>query len=137
MEVGHGLTVDAAWLVGVSPDETQLAFLERVPQPARDGWRVDLVRSQDGAPVASWPVHFPAYYPQQYRWTPEGLAWQFLQSDNGVFNVWEQQLAGGAPRQLTKFTSGRIFRFEWSIDAKRLVMTRGSISHDVVLLNLQ
>jgi hypothetical protein len=51
-----------------------------------------------------------------------------------VFNVWEQQLAGGASKQLTRFTSGRTFTFQWSRDG-RLVMTRGSVSRDVVLLD--
>jgi Tol biopolymer transport system component len=46
-------------------------------------------------------------------------------------------VAGGEPTQLTSFTSGRINDFRWSPDGKRLVMTRGSDNHDVVLLNLK
>jgi Tol biopolymer transport system component len=60
-----------------------------------------------------------------------------LRTENDAANVWEQSIAGGEPRQLTRFTSGRIFNFDWSGDGKRLVMTRGSISRDVVLLNLK
>ena len=57
-------------------------------------------------------------------------------SEGDVFNVWEQQLAGGASKQLTRFTSGRIFTFQWSRDG-RLAMTRGSVSRDVVLIELK
>lgn len=123
-----------AFPLGVSPDETELAYLETAPGPGVP-FRVAVVQIDDGSPVGR-PVQLPAF-PQLYRWTPEGLVLQFLRADNGVFNVWEQRLAGGEPRQLTRFTSGRIFNFNWSLDGKRLVMTRGSISRDVVLLNLK
>jgi len=53
---------------------------------------------------------------------------------NGVSNLWEQPLAGGDPKQLTNFASGDIFDFDWSADHKRLLLTRGSLSSDVVLL---
>ena len=138
VEVGHNLPVGVSWPLGVSPDETQLAFLQNAHGPERpEGWRVAVVRIDDGASVGSWPVQLAASYPQLFRWTREGLAWEFLRTENGAFNVWEQSIAGGEPRQLTRFTSGRIFNFDWSVDGKRLVMTRGSITRDVVLLNLK
>jgi hypothetical protein len=137
VEVGHNLPVGTSWPLGVSPDETQLAYLRNAHAPEPEGWRVAVVRIDNGASVGSWPVQLTAGYPQLFRWTPEGLAWEFLRTENDAANVWEQSIAGGEPRQLTRFTSGRIFNFDWSGDGKRLVMTRGSISRDVVLLNLK
>jgi len=52
-----------------------------------------------------------------------------------VTNIWEQPLAGGSPKQITNFTSGSIFDFDWSQDGKRLFMSRGEVSSDVVLLS--
>jgi Tol biopolymer transport system component len=69
------------------------------------------------------------------RWSPAGAALQYLVQQNGATNLWEQPLAGGKPRQLTKFTSGRIFDFNWSSDHRRLLLTRGDVSSDVVLLS--
>jgi hypothetical protein len=39
------------------------------------------------------------------------------------------------PKQLTHFTSERIFNFNWSPDGKRLLVTRGNFSSDAVLIN--
>ena len=137
VEVGRYLPVGVPWPLGLSPDESQLAYLEKAETPgATEGWRVAVVRIADGSRVESWPVQLPAYHPPLFRWSHDGLAWQFLRSEGDVFNVWERQLAGGASKQLTRFTSGRIFTFEWSRDG-RLVMTRGSVSRDVVLLELK
>jgi len=69
------------------------------------------------------------------RWSPDGKALQYLLTLGDVTNIWEQPLAGGSPRQITNFTSGRIFDFNWSPDGKRLLMSRGEISSDVVLLS--
>jgi hypothetical protein len=47
----------------------------------------------------------------------------------------QQPVAGGEPQQFTKFSSGRIFDFDWSADGKQLLLTRGETSRDVVLLS--
>jgi DNA-binding winged helix-turn-helix (wHTH) protein/Tol biopolymer transport system component len=69
------------------------------------------------------------------RWCPDGKALQYLLTRGDVTNIWEQSLAGGNPRQITNFTSGRIFDFDWSQDGKLLLTSRGEISSDVVLLS--
>ena len=57
-----------------------------------------------------------------------------MRDENGVSNLWEQPLAGGPPRQLTKFTSGSIFGFSLSTDRARLFISRGQRTGDVVVL---
>ncbi len=69
------------------------------------------------------------------RWSPDGKALQYLLTKGDVTNIWEQPLAGGSPRQITNFTSGRIFDFNWSPDRKRFLMSRGEINSDVVVLS--
>lgn len=49
-------------------------------------------------------------------------------------NLWEQPAAGGARRQITNFTSGMLFNFSYSHDRKRLFLSRGQQTGDVVLL---
>jgi hypothetical protein len=68
-------------------------------------------------------------------WTTDSKAFRYLLIHDGVSNIWEQSLAGGAPRQLTRFTSGQIFDFTSSADNARLFFTRGSVKSDVVLLS--
>jgi hypothetical protein len=46
----------------------------------------------------------------------------------------EQPLAEGSLKQISSFTSSRIFDFNWSQDGKQLLLSREEISSDVVLL---
>jgi Tol biopolymer transport system component len=72
------------------------------------------------------------------RWSPQGNGLQYMLTQNGVTNIWEQPLTGGSPKQITKFTSGQIFDFNWTADAKQLLLTRGETTSDVILLtNIQ
>ncbi len=52
----------------------------------------------------------------------------------GAGNIWEQPLAGGDVRQVTNFTSGQIFGFNWT-DGKDLLLARGQVHSDVVLIS--
>jgi hypothetical protein len=44
-------------------------------------------------------------------------------------------LAGGKPKQLTKFTSGLILDFNWFPDGRQLLLARGEMKSDVVLIS--
>jgi len=69
------------------------------------------------------------------RWSPDEQSLQYLLTRNGATNMWEQPVGGGEPKQFTKFTSGRIFDFDWSADGKQLLLARGETNSDVVLLS--
>ncbi len=69
------------------------------------------------------------------NWAPDSKALQVVLTRNGVSNIWERKLAGGPPRQITNFTSGLIFDFEWSRDGKQLALSRGNESSDVILIS--
>lgn len=67
-------------------------------------------------------------------WTSDGRAVVYVDSRGGVSNIWSQPIDGGAPRQLTNFKSDLIFAFDLSRDGKQIVLSRGNISNDVVLI---
>jgi eukaryotic-like serine/threonine-protein kinase len=69
------------------------------------------------------------------RWSPDQKGVQYLLTRNGATNVWEQPLTGGAPGQITNFTSGRIFGFSWTRDGKQLLLAKGENTSDVVLIS--
>jgi serine/threonine protein kinase len=69
------------------------------------------------------------------RWAPRGDAIDYVLTRNGVSNIWQQNLAGGAPKQITNFESGQIYDFDWSRDGRQLAFTRGTESSDVVLIS--
>jgi Tol biopolymer transport system component len=118
----------------VSPDGKFLAyaFQEYNPEPASK-LAVIPVDGSSGARVSEVPGW--KYENACLRWSPDGKGLQSLVTRDGVTNIWEQPLAGGKPKQLTKFTSGKIFDFDWSPDGKQMLLTRGDISSDVVLIS--
>jgi Tol biopolymer transport system component len=69
------------------------------------------------------------------RWSLDGKGLQSLVTRDGVSNIWELPLAGGKPKQVTKFTSGLIIDFNWFPDGKQLLLTRGELSSDIVVLS--
>jgi Tol biopolymer transport system component/predicted Ser/Thr protein kinase len=66
-------------------------------------------------------------------WNPDGRSICFVNSVDGVDNIWEEPVAGGPPKPVTHFTSDKIFWFDWSPDG-RLALSRGSDTTDAVLI---
>jgi Tol biopolymer transport system component len=113
----------------VSPDGKLLvgSFLDR----AAHGFRVGLVSVETGDLVRQFNhlFHIIAF-------TRDGRAFTYPEVDKaGVWNLWNQPIDGGAPKQVTNFTSDQIFSFAWSRDGKRLAVARGTITNDVVLVS--
>ena len=69
------------------------------------------------------------------HWAPDGKAVEYVLTQEGVSNIWQQKLTGGPPKQITHFKSGLIFDFDWSRDGKQLALTRGSENSDVILIS--
>jgi serine/threonine protein kinase/Tol biopolymer transport system component len=69
------------------------------------------------------------------RWTSDGQAIVYGIVRNGVTNLWAQPVDGSPLRQLTNFTSNRIFSFDISRDGKQLALSRGTQTSDVVLIS--
>ncbi len=67
------------------------------------------------------------------HWTPDGRAIGYVNTVNGISNIWMQPLTGGQPQQVTHFTSGQLFNFAWS-DKGDLALARGTQSSDVVMI---
>ena len=54
--------------------------------------------------------------------------------ENRQYNLFRLDLAGGPPRQLTRFTRGTIVNPEISPDGRRIAYHRGTAEPDLVLL---
>jgi Tol biopolymer transport system component len=104
----------------VSPDGASLAFTD-----SREGLGVcDLPGCTARRIIGPVPFNAPV------AWTPDGRGVAFANEGN----IWVQPIAGGSPRQLTRFTDGRpIESFAWSRDGKRLALTRSTQTNDIVL----
>ena len=120
--------------LAVSPDGRFLAYLYfHSDEPAAAADRLAVVSTDGGSPVKDFPMPRGI---SRLRWSPDGKSLQFSMDilAGAATNLWEQPLAGGQPKRMTDFTSGRIFDFDWSADRTRLLMIRGDLNGDVVLV---
>jgi Tol biopolymer transport system component/DNA-binding winged helix-turn-helix (wHTH) protein len=139
MPVAGGASVEIAKILGeniggrlsISPDGKFLAYpyRESIPVPAT---KLAIIRVEGGSPTKVLSAPGIVW---GLLWSPDGKSLQYSFPKNGAYNILEQPLTGGDPRQLTKFDSGIIFDFHWSLDGKRLLMARGEASSDAALLS--
>jgi Tol biopolymer transport system component len=73
-----------------------------------------------------------AYPP--WQWSRDQQSLVYVETRNGVSNLWSQPLDGSAPKQLTNFQSDQIFSFSWSPDGSQLALSRGTSTSDVILI---
>jgi Tol biopolymer transport system component len=125
--------------VAISPDGKLIAYLtwpnvrtenQASPSASKPN-QVKVIPFEGGSPMYQFDWPASASDP---RWAPTGDAIEYGVTRNGVSNIWRQKLKGGPPKQITNFTSGLIFYFDWSRDGKQLALTRGSQSSDVILI---
>jgi hypothetical protein len=75
----------------------------------------------------------PGFYTQLINWTIDGKALTYIDTKDGVSNIWAQPVDGGQKKQLTHFKSDLIFKYAWSHDGK-LALARGSKTSEVMLI---
>jgi hypothetical protein len=117
--------------LSISPDGKLLAYAYDEALPATET-KLAVIPASGGAPLQTFKVPSDV---SDLRWSPDGQKLQYLLTRHGTTNLWEQAVAGGEPHQFTKFTSGRIFDFDWSADGKQLLMARGQTKSDVILFS--
>ena len=76
----------------------------------------------------------PGFFGQSIRWTADGKALTYIDTQGGVSNLWIQPVDGGPRKQITNFSSDLIFDYDWSPDGKRLALARGHQLSDVILI---
>jgi Tol biopolymer transport system component len=96
-----------------------------------DGWKIVVLSSDTGRLLQSFALPYP--FNQVVRWTPDGVALNYLERSNGVYNIWQQRLDGTAPIQITNFTEDVIFSYDWASEGL-LVVSRGQKTRDIVLI---
>ena len=115
----------------ISPDGRQVAFLY---QESKDAPFVLAVMPIDGdRPTLTFRV-FPSTSFSTIRWTADGKALLHNMAERDRSNIWLQPLSGGPLRQLTHFADQNIHNFDRSTDGKRLIIARGILSRDAVLI---
>jgi eukaryotic-like serine/threonine-protein kinase len=133
----------ALWKVTPSGDSAQLLVNKQVlwAAPSPDGNRLaygyyDAEQKQKLAVIAFPTLAVLNEFEFSHYgkgWTPDGTSIVYVDTKEGVSNVWGQNVDGGQPAQHTDYASGIIYDFDWQADGKKLVVARGESSTDVVL----
>jgi serine/threonine protein kinase/Tol biopolymer transport system component len=126
-----------SWSNVVSPDGTKIAYTEA---GSRGNYsKIVVIPFEGGPPIVS--LDFPEREdnpgggdPRIIQWTADGRAIAFIRDVKGQSNIWTLPLDGGAPKQLTHYKDLAIRNFAWSRDGKKLALSRGSSTRDVVLI---
>ena len=113
----------------VSPDGKLIACYYWTEQPGQP-IQIAIIPIEGGQPLKTFNIS-----PTQVRWTPDGRGLAYADNRGGVANIWVQPIAGGPPKQLTRFKTDQILSFAWSRDGKQLACARGVINNDVVLIS--
>ena len=117
----------------ISPDGKLLACISRNENNVELS-RVDVINFETGEAVKSFSILPFEWNFRTPRWTPAGDALLFQKNDKPAGNLWKQSLTGGKPTQYTDFNSQRIHNHAFSRDKKRLLVSRGDVKVNVVLL---
>jgi Tol biopolymer transport system component/predicted Ser/Thr protein kinase len=110
----------------VSPDGKMLAYTH-----ADESQKIEVAVTslEENAPEKHFDVAT-----EILRWAPGGQSLLYVNTADGVSNIWSQPISGGPPQQVTHFKSLLIRNFDLSRDGKQLLMNRGTTTRDVVLI---
>jgi Tol biopolymer transport system component len=107
--------------VRISPDGRHIAFFSLPGE-------IVIASITGSAP----PRHVRIDTPVGFSWTPDGQGVAYIGAN--FTDAWVQPIAGGKPRQLTRFTDRTITGFSWSPDGRRLAFSRATTTTDIVML---
>ncbi|MEK6280067.1 MAG: protein kinase [Acidobacteriota bacterium] len=116
----------------VSPDGKMIAANYR--EETKAPWKIAVIPLNGGPPIQTFVIPSTVLFPVRLKWSPDGKMIAYNDWRNGVSNIWGLALAGGPAKQLTNFTAGRIFIFDWSRDGRQLAYARGTVTSDIVTL---
>jgi Tol biopolymer transport system component/C-terminal processing protease CtpA/Prc len=106
--MARGLSAAQWWRNGHAHiDETEL-WLKTIDAPG--GYR----KLVEGGAKHAFPM-----------WSPDGASISYMSDESGAENLWRIPVAGGAPTQLTHFTSGRLLWPSIAYDGASIVFERG------------
>lgn len=116
----------------VSPNNKMIAGNYLVGEPNAQ-FRIGIVPIEGGNPVRVFDTFSYAIKP--LRWLPDNKSVTFIDTREGISNIFKHSLEGTEAKQVTNFKSDIIWNFDWSKDGKKLALSRGNITRDVVLIS--
>lgn len=125
------LTEKLSFSPAISPDGKQIVCSYYEDQ--NSAAKLAILPFEGGPPVRIFPLAGQAG--TNLSWNADGSAVVYVVTGGGVSNLWAQPVNGNTAKQVTNFTSDRIFWFAFSRDGKQLALSRGNRTSDVVLIS--
>ena len=92
-----------------------------------NGLRIALFSMEkSGEPLKVFDVPLREAFGDRIRWTKDGRALLYVNTRDGVSNIWRQPIDGSALTQVTNFKTERIFSFALTPDGRELGVVRGT-----------
>ena len=120
-----------SYIPAVSPDGSQIAFY--FTDPADDQFRIGVAGFEGG----ELEIELGAegfYSGSQLRWTEDGASLLTNSVARDRANLYRLPLDGSDPVRLTDFDDRRMYWFEVAPNGETLVVARGELSRDAVLI---
>lgn len=126
---------DDSFASEISPDAQFIIHVRR-SKADTSAWNITITPFMGGPELKSFEVKSKSR--PDCDWGRDGRSIVYSVTRGGelsaVTNLWQQSLDGGPPTRLTDFKSDTFTGYDWSPDGKWLVLGRGSISSDAVLI---
>ncbi len=119
-----GTASEPAW----SPDGRAMTYCNQ----ADPAWNVFRQESDARPPVQL--THFTDGRITSYAWSPDGTKIALNRRIGDGSNVWVIGADGSHPVQVTQLAGADVFRLRWLPDNRRLVVSAGTLSRDMVLI---
>lgn len=103
----------------ISPDDSRILHVAIHEVGGQGAFSTEIIPAKGGGPVVR-----PQLPPRitDPAWSPDGKGVTYLHASNEFRNVYRMDLDGGPPREITRFTEGRIQAHVWSPDGRRLLV---------------
>jgi Tol biopolymer transport system component len=138
LEGGAPTLLEEGVAPAISPDGKSLAYVSREdPSPQHPTGRnlLNVKPLAGGPPVLQLDSPTPTANGPLY-FLPDGKSLTYRDTRGGGGNIWLLELKpGGQARQLTHFDTDLIFSYALSQDGKRLVISRGRVATNVILIS--
>lgn len=115
----------------ISPDGRSIAYDTFTSKDGNSTRMLQIIPATGGEPTHRLPFDDPI----GARWSPSGEAITGLRNVDGRWNIWEYPLDGTPARRITDFEVDRVFSYDWSADGRDLILSRGWVRRDIVLIS--